>query len=790
MGVVRRTAWAAVIIANCGVSSHAQDADQQPEAATELPPVTVTAAPKAKSSNKKKPSTKSSGGQQPAPVQAAAVQAQPAPAFLGENPAPAPGTSSSDSGNAVTAAAADANNIRANAPNATVVMEGAQLQQYANLSIGDVVRRLPGVTFPGVNRSRDIKLRGLPKEYTQVLLDGRPLLDGDTSRNMEVDRIPASFIERIEITRTPLASMESQGAAGTVNIITRRNFGPSGGQLTMGAGHIEDNGVPGEISAWQGGTTGPLRYFIGGGYQRRLVQESSTEYVYKPDGSLKEAEIGPQHRKFDEYTLLSRFELAIDTANTIVLSPSYLRTTEQRDQNTIVLDSNGNFKQDTHEVRKRIRETYGANVEWQHDFDSVTASRVFFDYQAGREDTTRASTRKSGTGSYKPRDGRFVPADLERIAAGTAYTTRMGGHTVEAGFGWAERSHDEAGVTLKTNGTVVPEVDRTYEVKETIYHAYVSDRFRLLGNDLLTLGLRLEQSKTDTRSFEGDTTATDSTDFNPSLNYRLSAAENLDFRLGIARTLRRPDLSDLTPTIADGDGSLGDPYERGDPNMTPEKIWGLDIGTDYYFLNRTGIVAANFFARSITDKIETILTREYIPDDGADMYVQTFRNAGDGYLYGFELEGRLPLAFAGLTDVTLWGNATAMKSQLEDVATGQKRRFDKQPDLITNVGFDYYIRAWDATLGLGYNRTYAYDQDIEVSGGEHQLTSFSALDRLDASLRIALDEQVVLTLTASNLLRTTDERVLTEIDGGGVNSVTVSREPSPAVYYARLTQGW
>ncbi len=238
-----------------------------------------------------------------------------------------------------------------------------------------MVRRLPGVTFPGVNRSRDIKLRGIPKEYTQVLLDGRPLLDGDTSRNIEVDRVPASFIERIEITRTPLASMDSMGAAGTVNIITRRSFGASGGQLTMGAGRMEDNGTPGEISGWQGGESGPLRYFIGGGYQRRLVQESANEFTFKGDGSPDGGELGPQHRKFDEYTLLSRFELAVDPANTIVVAPSYLRTTERRDQNALRLSDDQTYvDRDTHEMRERIRETYGANVEWQHDFGYATAS--------------------------------------------------------------------------------------------------------------------------------------------------------------------------------------------------------------------------------------------------------------------------------------------------------------------------------------------------------------------------------------------------------------------------------
>ncbi|CAN1721212.1 iron complex outermembrane recepter protein [Hyphomicrobium sp. 1Nfss2.1] len=782
MGLLKRTLRVSAILAACTAASKAQEA----EPVTPLPPVTVTATEKAKpkKSSSKKAVTKAVVAQ-PGPAAAAASTALP------QLPA---GTASTDSGNAVGASAKSGLAARAAAPNATVVMEGAQLQQYNQLSIGDVVRRLPGVTFPGVNRSRDIKLRGIPKEYTQVLLDGRPLLDGDTSRNIEVDRIPASFIERIEITRTPLASMDSMGAAGTVNIITRRSFGASGGQLTMGAGRMEDNGSPGEISGWQGGETGPLRYFIGGGYQRRLVQESANEFTFKGDGSPDGGELGPQHRKFDEYTLLSRFELAVDPANTVVVAPSYLRTTERRDQNALRLSEDQTYvDRDTHEMRERIRETYGANVEWQHDFGYATASRVFFDYQRGREDTTRDTYRTSynADGSVKGTPNvrqawRFVPVDLERIAAGTVVSTRVGAHALEAGFGWAQRSHDENAITVDVTSGAVSTVDeRTYKVTETIYHAYVSDSFKVFGSDLLTLGLRLEQSATETLDNTRTNYDTDSTDFNPSINYRLSAAQNLDFRVGVARTLRRPNLGDLTPTITDGSGTLSDPYERGDPNTTPEKIWGLDVGTDYYLFNGTGILAANFFARSLQDKIETTLA-----EDAGD-WVRTFRNAGDGKLYGVELEGRIPLAFMGVPDLTLWGNATAMKSELTDALTGQKRRFDEQPDFVTNIGFDYYVAMWDTTFGLGYNRTYAYDQDILLEDGTSQYSEFSALDRLDASVRIALAEKAVLTLSASNLLRAKDERTLITRDASGdIDSRTVSIEPSPIVYYARLSQGW
>ena len=785
VGVSKRTVVAALVLAGCASDGTAQEA-----AEISLPPVTVSTTAKAKAAKKANAAKKAPAAQA---ATAAPTPAAAATSAASSNGPPANATMTA-SGNAIGASSASANAVRAAAPNATVVMEGAQLQQYNHLSVGDVVRRLPGVTFPGVNRSRDIKLRGIGKEYTQVLLDGRPLMDGDSSRSMEVDRIPASFVERIEITRSPLASMNSQGAAGTVNIITRRSFGPSGGQLTMGVGTINDNGKPGEFSGWQGGTSGPLRYFIAGGYQRRLVQESASELTYGLNGTTpNRGQISPQHRKFDEYTFLSRFELAIDPANTVVFSPSYLKTTENRDQHTRRLNAKQTFvDRDTHELRERVRETYGGQAEWLHNFTSLTSSRVFFDYQRGREDTSRRSwrTEYSAPGVIKgspnsPQDPRFVPIDLERIASGGTITSTMSGHTVEAGIGWAQTSRGESEVRGAAN---TPYQSRNYDITEDIYYAYVSDSFSVLGNDLLTLGLRLEHSVTETVDFTRAQSEIDATELNPSIQYRLSPAENVDLRMGIARTLRRPDLRDLTPTMVLNGGSMSDPDTRGNPATSPEKIWGLDVGGDVFLFNRMGLLSANFFARSFEDKIEALLSRN--PADNT-RWIATPRNAGDGELYGLEVEGRLPMALVGIPDLTLWANATTMTSELKDSQTGQKRRFADQPDLITNVGVDYYVPLWATTFGLGYNRTYAYDQDIELIGGTHQLTSFSALDRLDASARISLDEGVVLTLTASNLLRPADERTLTTVNSTGtVTARTVSREPSPSVFYSRLSLGW
>jgi len=139
--------------------------------------------------------------------------------------------------------------------NAIVVIDAEQLVQFGEQSLGDALRRIPGVTFKGANRAREVRLRGLPDQYTQVLINGRRLLDGNSRRTVEVDRFPTGLVERIEVTRAPRATLDGQGAAGTVNIVLK-NGATLPTEVTVGGGYLEDNGSQGELGLVTGGRLG------------------------------------------------------------------------------------------------------------------------------------------------------------------------------------------------------------------------------------------------------------------------------------------------------------------------------------------------------------------------------------------------------------------------------------------------------------------------------------------------------------------------------------------------------
>jgi iron complex outermembrane receptor protein len=113
-----------------------------------------------------------------------------------------------------------------------VIVTREDIVQFRDRRAGDILRRLPGVVMssPGV-KNRSARLRGLGKQYTQVLINGERISGGGQKRDFELDRIPADMIERIEIIKSPSAEYNSDAVAGIVNIILRQP--PAGGVFEL-----------------------------------------------------------------------------------------------------------------------------------------------------------------------------------------------------------------------------------------------------------------------------------------------------------------------------------------------------------------------------------------------------------------------------------------------------------------------------------------------------------------------------------------------------------------------------
>jgi vitamin B12 transporter len=109
--------------------------------------------------------------------------------------------------------------------NVITVIDSEQLRNRAALTVGDLLRDVPGlaVSRSGVQGSQtQIRARGAEANHLLVLIDGVEANDPSQSDELNWGTLSADDIERIEVIRGPQSSMRGSDAmAGVVNIVTR-----------------------------------------------------------------------------------------------------------------------------------------------------------------------------------------------------------------------------------------------------------------------------------------------------------------------------------------------------------------------------------------------------------------------------------------------------------------------------------------------------------------------------------------------------------------------------------------
>jgi outer membrane receptor protein involved in Fe transport len=174
---------------------------------------------------------------------------------------------------------------RVDAPNPTLSYDEEYFQRFEPLSVGDMMKRVPGVVFASdIGEYSAPSLRGVGTEYTQILINGRRVTGGTNDNTVVVDRIPAELVERIEIIRSPSSDIDSQGIGGTLNIILKEGAELSGGVYRVGAFHIDGETVPSAFLSF-GDAGERVEWGTSVNYQERFNRKLETDLEDAFDGA-------------------------------------------------------------------------------------------------------------------------------------------------------------------------------------------------------------------------------------------------------------------------------------------------------------------------------------------------------------------------------------------------------------------------------------------------------------------------------------------------------------------------
>jgi len=159
-----------------------------------------------------------------------------------------------------------------NAPASISVVTREELETRNFRDLAEALQGVEGIDVmggTGKTGGLDISIRGMPSEYTLILIDGRRQnVAGDVTPNgfgaaLNSFMPPVSAIERIEVIRGPMSTLYGSDAmGGVINIITRKVAREWGGEVSV------STGIP-EGSDW--GTQYRSNFYVNGPIKQDLL---------------------------------------------------------------------------------------------------------------------------------------------------------------------------------------------------------------------------------------------------------------------------------------------------------------------------------------------------------------------------------------------------------------------------------------------------------------------------------------------------------------------------------------
>ncbi|MCZ8319875.1 MAG: TonB-dependent receptor [Silanimonas sp.] len=651
----------------------------------------------------------------------------------------------------------------------------AYFQRFEPLTVGDMLKRVPSVTFVSDVLEYDgVRLRGLDSGYTQILINGKRVPGAGLDRSFFVDRIPAEIVERIEIVRSASADRSGDAVAGALNIVLRDGYSIDGGYLRAGATRFNDDEFEPTFGAFWGGEALGGNLLIGANLQgRRNPKDKFSQRFDEPGGTLDDTEVQTDVRSGKDYAFNADYRVGVGETGELHLSGMFVRTDRIQDEDSIeyrsgiantanlltINDNDLDIQTDNYTLGAGLKWAMaGGETEIRVDRAGITDDQFEFENEF---EYLRDS-------NPFPEDDRFT-RDVTDLLIEDTDTTAEFAHERDAGFGKLKFGLQ---ATLKDRETRILDATRyrvtipnapgvrpaipgptqplspapggLNTIEETRFEPFV--KLSGAANAMeWEAGLRYEQTDTEIndRTVAANLARTE-TDYGfllPSAHLRWNLDEANRITASVARTVRRPDFNAISPALLEAEA--GDNDVLGNPLLDPESAWGLDVGYERR-LGERGIVGVNLFYRDITDLVELANTGVE-GSEGPGTFVLQPRNTGDGQVWGAEFDLSTPLSAIGLDNTGVFVNYSWLDSEIED-GFG-KRRFNNQSNYVYNVGFIQELPSLEASFGVTFRKQGDAPSRIV---GEEIITSYDG--DLEAFIEKRFGKSWAVRLTGINLL--------------------------------------
>jgi len=454
-------------------------------------------------------------------------------------------------------------------------------------ALSDLLNVIPSVD---VDLGGAVSLRG--DTNVLILIDGKPATQLQGSKAGDnLQSIPASDIERIEILTTPPAQFKAAGAAGVINIITRKRRAKESASASL-TGSLGDGGrwlVGGNGSYGGKQFTASLNAGFREDYRSRTIDsrvigpDPTTGQVLEShdDASQLIRRNIPSVGVSGEYDPNNRQSIAVSAS---WLSRGGLRTYTQGD--AITLESgavtsatrrltSGHDPEDDYDATLRFTQKLRRPGEML-DFSvhrSISHQHEHYDY-VNDSFVPPAPTFYNNLSFTE--DHGITEADVDYALPLKTQSLKLGYAFEQDHYGFHNVGANVDPVTGAE--TLDPTLTNQFRFHQRIHAIYLSDQASV-GALTWLAGVRTEWTTTDALQVTDNvSTASRYADIFPSLHVdrRLSDRSTLSF--GASRRIVRPDPSYLNPYV---DHEYPPNLNAGNSNLKPQFTQSFDLGYGY-----------------------------------------------------------------------------------------------------------------------------------------------------------------------------------------------------------------
>jgi outer membrane receptor protein involved in Fe transport len=648
-------------------------------------------------------------------------------------------------------------------------------QKFEPLTAGDALKRVPSVTFQSDVLEYDgVRLRGLDPGYTQILINGEQVPGSGVDRSFFVDRIPAELIERVEIVRSASADRSGDAVAGAINIILRDALSLDGGYVKAGGLRFDDGDVKGSYGAVYGTEImGGGRILLGGNIQGRHNPKQKVSLRYDDVLAFDNREDQSDVRDGTDYSLNGSLIVPVGLGE-LDLTGSWVRTDRTETENSreyddIVSTALVNLQETSDQFEDILQENWQVRAKFTTPLFGGKAN-FKVGYASFEDDNISTEFTEEWVGGAPDASTLEGAREFTDMVDGEVFASISQLYEFESmelkfGADWRNKSRtgefriaecDDAD-PCPIFPVAGPEKEGDfYDIEETRFDPYLV----LRGNSgafAYEAGLRYETTTSEVteRTFAYTVATKDFAFLLPSAHVLFNVTEDDRIRASAARTVRRPSFDQLTPALLEEEPTEDNDLV-GNPSLKPESAWGFDLGYEHR-IGRRGVAGINFFYRDVSNRIELASTG-VVSSEGSG-FVLTPTNVGNGSVMGVEIDLSTPLTFIGMENTGVFMNYSWLDSEITDLVTGEKRRFNDQAEFVFNIGFIHDIVEWGTSFGSSYRLQ--GDQFNRILG-ETVETTYGA--DLEVFVEQRFGERFVLRLTGSNLLNAKKDETFFKYD--------------------------